>query len=100
MIHNRPLLTPFPTQSKRTSQTHETEPRKIIINPLQKELNSATESVESAALSLECVDNVERCDCLPLGVLSVGDGIADDTFKERLENTTGLFVDHCKNCES
>jgi hypothetical protein len=29
-------------------------------------------------------------------VLGVGDGITDDTLEEGLEDTTGLFVDHCK----
>lgn len=53
-----------------------------------------TETVKGAALSLECVDDVERGDGLALGVLSVGDGIADDTLEEGLENTTGLLVDH------
>jgi hypothetical protein len=45
-------------------------------------------------LSLECVDDVEGSDGLSLGVFSVGDGIANDTLKEGLENSTGLFVDH------
>jgi hypothetical protein len=45
-------------------------------------------------LSLQRVNNVERSDCLALGVLSVCDGIADNTLKKGLENTSGLFVDH------
>jgi hypothetical protein len=45
-------------------------------------------------LALEGVDNVEGRDCLPLGVLSVGDGVTDDTLKEGLQNTTSLLVDH------
>jgi hypothetical protein len=45
-------------------------------------------------LALERVDDVERRDGLSLGVLGVGDGIADDTLEESLEDTTGLFVDH------
>jgi len=53
-----------------------------------------TETVKGAALPLEGVDNVEGCDGLALGVLSVGDGIADDTLEEGLEDTAGLFVDH------
>jgi hypothetical protein len=53
-----------------------------------------TETVESTALALEGIDNVERGDGLALGVLCVGDCITDDTFKEGLEDTTGLFVDH------
>jgi hypothetical protein len=54
----------------------------------------ATETIQSTALALECVDNVEGGDCLSLGVLGVGDGIANDTLEERFQNTTGLFVDH------
>lgn len=58
------------------------------------EENLSTETVQSAALSLESVDDIERGDCLPLGVLCVGDCITDDTFQEGLEDTAGLFVDH------
>lgn len=54
-----------------------------------------TETVEGTALALESVDDVEGGDGLALGVLSVGDGIADDALEEGLEDTTGLFVDHC-----
>jgi hypothetical protein len=53
-----------------------------------------TETVKSAALTLEGVDDVERSDGLALGVLSVGDCVADDTLEEGLENTAGLLVDH------
>lgn len=45
-------------------------------------------------MSLESIDNVEGGDGLALGVLSVRDGITDDTFKESFEDTTGFFVDH------
>jgi hypothetical protein len=45
-------------------------------------------------LPLESIDNIERGDSLALGVLSVGDSIANDTLEEGLEDTTGLFVDH------
>ena len=54
-----------------------------------------TEAVEGTALALEGVHNVERGDGLALGVLGVGNGIADDALKEGLENTAGLLVDHC-----
>ena len=57
-----------------------------------------TEAVESTALPLECVDDVERGDGLALRVLSVCDCIADDAFEEGLEDTTCLFVDHWLNC--
>jgi len=56
-----------------------------------------TETVKGAALTLESVDDVEGGDGLALGVLSVGDSVADDTLEEGLENTTGLLVDHGRN---
>ena len=52
------------------------------------------EAVKSAALTLEGVDDVEGSDGLALGVLGVGDSVADDTLEESLENTAGLLVDH------
>ena len=54
----------------------------------------ATETVKGATLTLEGVDDVERGDGLALGVLSVGDSVADDTLEEGLENTASLLVDH------
>lgn len=59
----------------------------------------ATETVESAALSLEGVDDVEGGDGLALGVLSVGDCVTDDALEEGLEDTAGLFVDHWRECQ-
>lgn len=47
------------------------------------------------SLSLQRVHNVQWGDSLALGMLSVCDGIADNAFKEGLEDTTRLFVDHC-----
>ena len=57
----------------------------------------SAETVKSAALSLECVDDIERCDCLALGVLCVGDCVTNDAFEEGLEDTASLFVDHCND---
>jgi hypothetical protein len=53
-----------------------------------------TETVQGAALALQGVDDIERCDRLALGVLGVGDGVTDDTLQEGLQDTTGLLVDH------
>lgn len=50
--------------------------------------------IKLTSLSLEGIDNIQRCDGLSLGVLSICDGIADDTFEEGFKDTTGLFVDH------
>ncbi len=55
-----------------------------------------TETVESASLTLERVDDVERGDGLALGVLSVCDRVPDDTLEEGLEDAASLFVDHCE----
>jgi len=54
-----------------------------------------TKTIQSTALALQSIDDIEGRDGLALGVLSVGDSITDDTFEEGLQNTTGLFVDHC-----
>jgi hypothetical protein len=54
-----------------------------------------TEPVQGTSLALESVHDIKRGDSLALGVLGVCDGVADDGLEERLEDTTGLFVDHC-----
>lgn len=72
------------------------KPWKKDVVEIEEAMSLATETVEGAALSLECVDNVEGGDSLALGVLGVCDGVADNTLEEGLEDTTGLFVDHCE----
>jgi hypothetical protein len=72
--------------------------KKVVIVRKQSRaqcINLSTETVECAALSLQSIDNVERGDRLALGVLGVCDSIANDAFKEGLEDTASLFVDHC-----
>lgn len=56
-----------------------------------------TESVEGLALSLQSVDDVHSNNSLPLGMLSVSDGIPDHTLQVVLEDTSGLFVDESAN---
>ena len=51
---------------------------------MRKARRLTTEAVKSAALSLECVDDIEGGDGLALGVLSVGDGVTNDTLEEGL----------------
>ena len=51
------------------------------------------ETIERAALTLECVDDVHGSDGLALGVLGVGDCVADHVLEEHLEDTAGLLVD-------
>ena len=56
-----------------------------------------SESVESAALTLEGIDDIHGSDSLPLGVFSVGDRITDDVLKEDLEDTSGLLIDEARD---
>jgi len=60
----------------------------------RREKRLTTEAVESAALSLESIDDVKRGNSLALGVLSVGDGVADDALEEGFEDTARLLVNH------
>lgn len=52
-----------------------------------------SETVQSASLALQSVDDVHGGDGLALGVFGVGDGITDDVFQEHLQHTTGFLVD-------
>ena len=45
----------------------------------------ASKAIQSASLPLEGIDNIHSSDSLPLGVLSVGDGITDDILQEDLK---------------
>ena len=53
----------------------------------------ATEAVEGTPLPLEGVHHVHGSDGLPLGVLGVSDGVADDVLEEDLKDSPGLLVD-------
>ena len=53
-----------------------------------------TETVEGAALALEGVDNIERCDRLALGMLGIGNSITNDTLEECLKDATSFLIDH------
>jgi hypothetical protein len=45
----------------------------------------------------EGVDDIHGSDRLALGVLGVGDGVANDVFQEDLEDTTGFLVDQARD---
>ena len=57
----------------------------------------AAKAVQSAALTLQGIDDVHGSDCLPFCVFGVGDGIPDDVLEEHLEDTTGLLVDEARD---
>ncbi|KFO83420.1 hypothetical protein N320_09074, partial [Buceros rhinoceros silvestris] len=57
----------------------------------------AAEAVEGASLALERVHHVHGRDRLPLGVLRVGDGVADHVLQEDLQHAARLLVDEPRN---
>ena len=59
----------------------------------EKQNHLTAEAVQGTSLAFQGVDDVHGGDGLPLGVLGVGDGIADDVLEEHLQDTTGLLVD-------
>jgi len=52
-----------------------------------------SKSVKGSSLSLESVDDVEGGDGLSVSVLSVSDGISDNSGEEELEDLSGVLVD-------
>jgi hypothetical protein len=70
----------------------------LIVNVFVDNFSCLTsESVQSAALTFQRIDNVHGRNSLSLGVLGVGDGVTDDVLKEHLQDTTGLFVDQTRD---
>jgi hypothetical protein len=59
----------------------------------QNKNNLTTETIKSAALALERVDDIQSRDGLPASVLAVSHTVTDDRLKEHLEDTTGLIID-------
>ena len=68
------------TASKRhvSARTSEPEDAGRWTHILTDRASLGTETVEGAAGALESVDDVESGDGLPLGVLSIGDGVTND----------------------
>ena len=75
-------------------------PKKVLVfgqMQLKYKCFLTAEAVEGAALAFESIDHIHSSDSLPLGMLGVGDGVADDILKEHLEHTTGLFIDETRD---
>ena len=53
----------------------------------------AAKAVGGTSLPLEGIHHVHRGDGLPLGVLGVGDSVADHVLQEDLEDAAGFLVD-------
>lgn len=85
---SKPLLVPFLSTLAPREQKSNRNMTCIVVR-------LTTETVQGAALPLEGVDNIERGDSFALGMLSVGDGVTDDTLEEGFQDGAGLLVDHC-----
>ena len=59
----------------------------------KKEKFLSSEPVESSALALQSVDDIEGCDGLATCVLGVGDGVPDDILQEDLQDSPCLLID-------
>ena len=92
MWENDKILPTIPTMSIPLRKTEQTQQR-----PQPITTNLTAETVDGAPLTFECVHNIERGDRLPLGVLGVGDSIANDTFKENFEDTSGFLIDEARD---
>merc|ERR1719228_1480125 len=57
----------------------------------------ASKAVQGATLPLEGIHNIHSSDGLPLGMLSVGDGVPDDILQEHLQDTPSLLVDKTRD---
>ena len=75
--------------------SNDTKKDEVGVRKCKKHLT--TETVQSATLAFEGVDDIHGGDGLSACVLGVGDGITDDGLKEDLEDTTGLFVDKTRD---
>lgn len=92
MWENGKILPTKPTMRIPLRKTEQTQQR-----PQPITTNLTTETVDGASLAFECIDNIERGDRLPLGVLGVGDSIANDAFKENFEDTSGFLIDEARD---
>jgi hypothetical protein len=57
----------------------------------------AAEAVQGATLTFEGIDDVHGRDRLALGMLGVGDGVADDVLEKDLEHAARLLVDQARD---
>merc|ERR550525_403270 len=57
----------------------------------------ASKAIEGTTLPLQGIHNIHSSDSLPLGMLGVGDSIADDILQEDLQNTPSLLVDETRD---
>merc|ERR1711899_327115 len=57
----------------------------------------SSESIKSASLPLQGIDDIHCCNRLPLGMFGVGNCITDDIFQEDFQNSSSFFVDKSRD---
>ena len=70
------------------SQDHK-DREKLHLQITRADARLSAKAIQSPALPLQCVDYIHGSHSLPLGMLSVGDSIADDILQEDLNDTLG-----------
>src|SRR5262245_27568784 len=63
----------------------------------QRLIRLTSETVQSAALSLQSMDYIKSSHSLATCMLSVGHCITDDVFQEDLQHTTGFLIDQTRD---
>merc|ERR1719234_785397 len=66
---------------------------KLHMQFTRTEVKLSSKAVQGPALPLQGINDIHGSDCLPLGMLGVGDSITDDILQENLENTPGFLID-------
>merc|ERR1719209_1298453 len=57
----------------------------------------ASKTIQGTALPLQGIHNIHGGDSLPLGMLSVGDGVTNGILQENLQDTSSLLVDKARD---
>ena len=52
----------------------------------------STKSIKGSSLSLQCIHNIKRSNCLSFCVFRISHCVSDNVLKERLQNGSGFFV--------
>ena len=68
-----------------------------MINSKESTKYLSTETVKGTTLSLKSEHNVHSSYSLTTSVLSVGNSITDDIFKEDLQHSSSFFIDGSRN---
>ncbi|XP_055611520.1 uncharacterized protein LOC129758101 [Uranotaenia lowii] len=91
------VLLPKKTEKKKSLVALKRAVGLIEIDRINPASSLTSETVQSASLSLQGIDDVHSSDGLALGVFSVGDSVTDHVFQEHLQHTSGFLVDQTRD---